>query len=165
MSMIFRLAFGLGIPAGLFYLFGGNADWLKENPQAPIVFGVFWLYMLFGTVLVRQRILDSETYGNLLSALIPTVASLGVLYGLVGCIIAVLGHPTVEFVNGPLYTGGAILLGVGCLGVPALLGGYSKPLANAGARPDTLDNGMMTSHSAPVTSMPLEGSGDESEKP
>ena len=163
--MMFRFVLGVGVPAALFFLLGGETDWVKQNPQAPIVFGIFWFYMLFGTVLVRQRFMDAETYGNLVSALIPTVATLGVLYGLAGCIAAVYGHPSVEFVNGPLYTGGAIVLGVACLAVPALLGGYRKPLANAGARPDTLDNGMMTSHSAPVTSMPLEGTGETSEKP
>ena len=76
--------------------------------------------------------------------------------GLAACILSAMGHPLAEVVSTPTVAGLFLLWGVAALALPGVLGGFTRPLSNAG--PQEEHRGMMESQPPPVTSMPLEDS-------
>jgi hypothetical protein len=159
MNIIFRLIIALGIPFALYLMLASGSEWLWEQPNAPSIFLVFWLILWVQPLWVKSRTIDDDTFGNLLSVVTPFMALAGAGVGLGGSVICAMGHPYAEITGSTVFLGIAVMWGVVCLALPGVLGGFSKPLANAGLVHDTRQ-GIMTSHVPPVTSMPLSDAAD-----
>jgi hypothetical protein len=159
MNIIFRLIIALGIPFSLYLILASGSEWLWEQPNAPAIFLVFWLIVWVQPLWVKSRTIDDDTFGNLLSIVTPLMALTGAAVGLGGSVICAMGHPYAEMTSSSEFLGIAVMWGVACLALPGVLGGFSKPLANAGPVQDTRQ-GIMTSHVPPVTSMPLSGAAE-----
>ena len=160
MNIAFRLVIALGVPFAFYLMLGSGSDWFQEQPQAPAVFLVFWLILWIQPLWVKTRAIDDDTFGNLLSVVTPFMALTGATAGLIGSVVCAIGHPYGAITTNNVFLGVAVLWGVACLSLPGLLGGFSKPLANAGPVDDPRE-GVMTSHAPPVTSMPLSDAASE----
>jgi len=154
MNIAFRSIIALGVPFGLYVALAWGDEWLLERPSGPIIFLLFWVILWMQPLWLKSKRIDTDTYGNLLSFLCPTMAMVGVIGGLLGCVLTAYGHSLADIVASPTVAGLFILWGVATLALPGVLGGFTQPLENAG--PIEEPRGMMTSHPPPVTSMPLE---------
>ena len=158
MNPVFRAIIVLGVPFGLYVTLAWDAEWVLSQPVGPVVFLAFWALLWLQPLWIGSRKIDSETYSGFLSMLAPIAALMGVLLGLVGCVLSATGHPAAGLVSSPQVAGVAVLLGVATLAIPGVFGGYTKPLKNEGPIHDP--RGMIGSHPPPVTTAPLQGASD-----
>ena len=129
-------------------------EWVLSQPVGPIIFLGFWVLLWLQPLWIRSRKIDSDTYSGLISMLAPLAGLVGVVMGLLACVLSAIGHPAATVLSSPTVAGVAVLLGVGTIALPGVLGGYTKPLDNEGPIDDP--RGMIGSHPPPVTSAPIQ---------